>query len=40
MATDIANEMVSNKLDKNNFPTWQFIMMNFFVGKGNWEYIE
>ena len=37
---DGLNQIVSNKLDKNNFHAWKFRMINFLMGKGYWEYIE
>jgi hypothetical protein len=27
------------KLNKNNFQVWKFNIMNFFMGKGYWEFI-
>ena len=32
--------IISDKLDKNNFHAWKFKMINFFMGKGYWEYVE
>ena len=40
MATENASQIVTEKLDKNNFPAWKFRMTNFLMGKGYWEYIE
>src|SRR5271170_7486537 len=37
---DGLNQVVSEKLDKNNFHAWKFRMTNFLMGKGYWEYIE
>ncbi|MCO5608612.1 hypothetical protein L7F22_062825 [Adiantum nelumboides] len=37
---DKFNQIVSEKLDSNNFPTWRFRMTNFLQGKGYWDYIE
>ncbi|MCO5604381.1 hypothetical protein L7F22_058546 [Adiantum nelumboides] len=37
---DKFNQIVSEKLDSNNFPTWRFQMTNFLQGKGYWDYIE
>ncbi|MCO5550333.1 hypothetical protein L7F22_003817 [Adiantum nelumboides] len=34
------NQIVSEKLDSNNFPTWRFWMTNFLLGKSYWDYIE
>ena len=41
MATiDTFNQIVSEKLDANNFPTWRFWMTNFLQGKGYWDYSD
>jgi hypothetical protein len=40
MATDNGNQIVSEKLDKNNYHAWKFRMTNFLMGKGYWEYID
>ena len=40
MATENASQIVTEKLDKNNFPAWKFRMTNFLMGKGYWDYIE
>ena len=40
MAIDNTNQMVLEKLDKNNFQAWKLKMMNFLKGKGYWKYIE
>ena len=34
------SQIITKKLDKNNFPTWKFRMKNFLMQKGYWEYIE
>ena len=34
------NQIVSEKLDDNNFHAWKFRMNNFLMGKGYWEYME
>ncbi|MCO5597945.1 hypothetical protein L7F22_052032 [Adiantum nelumboides] len=34
------NQIVSEKLDSNNFPTWRFWITNFLYGNGFWDYIE
>jgi hypothetical protein len=39
MSDDI-NQIVSEKLDKNNFHAWKCRMTNFLMGKGFWEYVE
>ena len=38
--TDTINQIVSEKLDDNNFHAWKFRMTNFLMGKGYWEYID
>ena len=38
--SDGFNQIVSEKLDKNNFHAWKFRMTNFLMGKGYWEYID
>ena len=40
MATENASQIVTEKLDKNNFPAWKFRMTNFLMGKGCCDYIE
>ena len=37
---DELSNIVSEKLDKNNFHAWKFRMISFLMGKGYWEYIE
>ena len=37
---DSINQIVAEKLDKNNFHAWRFRITNFLMGKGYWEYIE
>jgi hypothetical protein len=37
---DDINQIVSEKLDKNNFHAWKFRMTNFLMGKGFWDYVE
>ena len=32
--------IVSEKLDKDNFQAWKFMMTNFFMGKGVWPFIN
>ncbi len=39
MSDDI-NQIVGEKLDKNNFHAWKFRMTNFLMGKGFWDYVE
>ncbi len=38
--SDNINQIVSEKLDKNNFHASKFKMTNFLMGKGFWEYVE
>ena len=38
--TNTINQIVSKKLDDNNFHAWKFRMTNFLMGKDYWEYIE
>ena len=40
MSSDNVNQIVSEKLDKNNFHAWRFRITNFLMGKGYWEYID
>ena len=40
MSGEYINQIVAEKLDKNNFHAWKFRMTNFLMGKGYWEYIE
>ncbi|KAH7294556.1 hypothetical protein KP509_27G007300 [Ceratopteris richardii] len=37
---DGMTQLMSDKLDKNNFHAWRFRMTNFLMGKGYWKYIE
>ena len=37
--SDNFNQIVSEKLDKINYPAWKFRMTNFLNGKGYWDYI-
>ena len=32
--------IVSEKLEKDNFQAWKFRMINFFMGKGVWPFIN
>ena len=38
--SDGFNQIVSEKLDKNNYPAWKFRMTNFLKGKGYWDFIK
>jgi hypothetical protein len=38
--SDNINQIVNEKLDKNNFHAWKFRMTNFLMGKGFWDYVE
>ena len=40
MAAENGSKIVTEKLDKNNFPAWRFRMKNFLMGRGYWDYIE
>ena len=40
MVAENASQIVTKKLDKNNFPTWKLFLRNFLMGKGYWDYIE
>ena len=40
MVAENACQIVTEKLDKNNFVVWKFRMTNFLMGKGYWDYIE
>lgn len=33
-------QIVSEKLEKNNYPAWKFRMTNFLKGKGYWDYVD
>ena len=37
MATKNGSQIVTEKLNKNNFPTWNLRMTNFLMGKGYCE---
>ena len=39
MASDSLSQIVTEKLDKNNFQAWKFRMTNFLMAKGYWEII-
>ena len=39
MASDSLSQIVTEKLDKNNFQAWKFRMTNFLMEKGYWEFI-
>ena len=40
MSSDNVNQIVSEKLDKKNFHARRFIITNFLMGKGYWEYMD
>ena len=40
MANDNINQIVQEKLDKNNFHAWRFRMTNFLIEKGYWDHSE
>jgi hypothetical protein len=35
---DGLSQIAIEKLNKNNFQVWKFRIMNFFMGKGYWEF--
>jgi hypothetical protein len=37
--TDGLSQIAIEKLDKNNFQMWKFMIMNFLMGNGYWEFI-
>ena len=37
---DGIDQIVGDKLDKDNFHAWKFRITNFIMGKGYWEYID
>jgi len=37
--TDGLFQIAIEKLDKNNFQVWKFRIMNFLMGKGDWEFL-
>ena len=39
MASNSLSQIVTEKLDKNNFQAWKFRMTNFLMGKGYWDFI-
>ena len=38
--SDNFGQIVSENLEKNNYPAWKFRMTNFLKGKGFWDYVE
>ena len=38
--SDGFHQIVSEKLEKNNYPAWKFRMTNFLKGKGYWDYVD
>ena len=38
--SDGFNQIVSEKLEKNNYPAWKFRMTNFLKGKGYCDYVD
>ena len=38
--SDGFNQIVSEKLDKNNYLAWKFRMTNLLKGKGYWDFIK
>ena len=39
MASNSLTQIVSEKLDKNNYQAWKFKISNFLMGKGYWDFI-
>ena len=39
MASDSLSQIVTEKIDKNNFQAWKFRMTNFLMEKGYWKFI-
>ena len=40
MNTQIGSALPSEKLDRNNFASWEYKMHQYLVGQGYWSYIE
>ena len=38
--SDGFNQIVSDKLKKNNYPAWKSRMNTFLKGKGYWDYVD
>ena len=38
--SDGFNQIVSEKLEKNNYLAWKFKITNFLKGKGYWNYVD
>jgi len=36
---DDLSQIITEKLNKNNFQVWNFTIMKFLMGKGYWEFI-
>ena len=40
MNTEMGNSLPSEKLDWNNFASWEYKMHQYLVGQAYWSYIE
>ena len=40
MNTQMSNSLHSEKLDHNNFSSWEYKMHQYLVGQGYWSYIK
>ena len=40
MNTQMGSALPSEKLDRNNFASWEYKMHQYLVGQGYWSYIE
>ena len=40
MNTQMGSSLPSEKLDRNNFASWEYKMYQYLVGQGYWSYIR
>ena len=40
MNTQMGSALPTEKLDRNNFASWEYKMHKYLVGQGYWSYIE
>ena len=40
MNTQMGSALPSKKLDRTNFPSWEYKMHQYLVGQGYWSYIN
>ena len=40
MNTQIGSALPTEKLDRNNFPSWRYKMHQYLLGQGYWSYIK